>query len=77
MWHLLHFGYRDTSTSRQDYCHLLTERLGRKCPKNDRSIYSDLLERQQQAIANAQRLLGSHQPHNPAQGDLCTIVIPW
>lgn len=74
LWYLLHFGYRDTAASRQDYRRLLSERLGHRYQKNDRSIYRSLLERQQQAIAHAQRLLDSYQPHNPAQDDPCTTV---
>ncbi len=74
LWYVLHFDYHDTSLSRRQYQKILSQKLGRAYRKNDLSLYDDLLERQQTAIGNAQRLLDSYVRHNPAQDDPCTTV---
>ncbi|MFZ5910717.1 MAG: RloB family protein [Chloroflexota bacterium] len=75
LWYVLHFGYQNTALSRRDYQKILTEKLGKTYKKNDIHLYADLLARQNEAIANAQRLFEVHQPyHNPAADNPCTTV---
>lgn len=75
LWYLLHFSYSDTALGRQLYAEKLTERLGRRYEKNDRTIYETLLPLQEQAIKHAKRLLASYAPnHNPEKDNPSTRV---
>jgi hypothetical protein len=75
LWYLLHYSYSDTALGRQLYAEKLTERLGRRYEKNDRTIYETLLPLQEQAIKHAQRLLASYAPtHNPEKDNPSTRV---
>jgi len=74
LWFLLHFDYLDTGLSRDSYCTSLTVRLGSEYQKNDRGMYEKLLDRQQTAIRNAQRLFESYAEHHPERDDPCTTV---
>ncbi|GAP06132.1 RloB-like protein [Anaerolinea thermolimosa] len=74
VWFLLHFGYYNTPMNRQQYINKLSQNLGRTYQKNDPSLYDELLTHQRIAISNAQRLLGSYNPHDPAKDDPSTTV---
>ncbi len=74
VWFLLHYGYHNTPMNREKYIEKLSQNLKRPYQKNDSSLYDDLLPRQRMAISNAQRLLASYNPHDPAQDDPCTTV---
>ncbi len=75
LWYLVHFHYHDVATSRSDYARMLSERLGFRYQKNSREMYDLLLDRQPQAIRNAQRLLDFYGPeHNPERDNPCTTV---
>ena len=75
LWYLLHFDYCDTAISRSSYRDRLTKRLGIPYRKNDLEMYDRLIDRQQTAIQNAQRLLDFYGPeHNPEQDNPCTTV---
>jgi hypothetical protein len=75
LWYLLHFHYHDVATSRSDYGRLLTKRLGVPYRKNSLGMYDLLLERQSDAIRNAQRLLDFYgREHNPERDNPSTTV---
>ena len=75
LWYLLHFHYHDVATSRHDYGPMLTERMGSSYRKNSQELYDLLVERQPEAILNAQRLLDFYAPdHNPERDNPCTTV---
>ena len=69
LWYLLHFEYRNTSIARNELCKLLEDRLGTKYRKTDESIYKLLLEKQEDAIKYAGRLLSEAQKDNQ--------MFPW
>lgn len=74
LWYLLHFHYYDTSIPRHEYIKKLGNLLGHYYKKNDKNIYRELESRQDDAIRNAERLLNSHQPLDPARNDPSTTV---
>ena len=74
LWYLLHFNYYDSQLSRQQYCDKLTAVLGFRYLKNDRRMYSMLLERQPQAIKWAERLLITHNGTLPRNANPSTTV---
>jgi hypothetical protein len=75
LWYLLHYHYHDVATSRSDYGRMLSERLGIPYRKNSREMYELLLNRQPEAIRNAQRLLSFYGPeHNPERDNPSTAV---
>jgi hypothetical protein len=74
LWYLLHFNYYDAALSRTDYVGRLTRELDHRYEKNDRSMYDELLARQPAAIRNAERLLNSYIPSNPAYDNPATTV---
>ena len=74
IWYLLHFHYHDSATSRDLYKGMLTQRLGTEYRKNDPNMYEWLKEKQQAAIDNAKKLLGSYVPHSPEKDNPCTTV---
>ena len=75
LWYLLHFNYYDSQLSRQQYCDKLTALLGFRYSKNDRRIYSMLLDRQPQAIKWAERLLTTHNGILPRNANPSTTVV--
>lgn len=74
LWYLLHFNYCDTALGRADYAGRLSNELGRTYRKDDATLYSELLPRQEHAIQNAHRLLEQYHPHNPPYDDPSTTV---
>jgi hypothetical protein len=75
LWYLLHFNYYDSALSRNQYEEKLTELLKKKYRKNSETIYIELLDKQQTAIRNAQRLLDSYLPNpNPEKDNPSTSV---
>lgn len=76
LWYLLHFNYFDAALSRNAYIQKLDQYLasfgGYK--KNDQNIYNKLIEKQQDAIRNSQRLLSCYDPSNPGRDDPSTTV---
>lgn len=56
------------------YVKRLSECLGHSYRKNSEGIYDELRDRQEQAIANAKRLLAQYAPPNPAQDNPSTTV---
>lgn len=82
LWYLLHFYYRDTAMSRQEYEGELTKRLqeakliskSQKYEKNREKMYGFLEDKQTQAIKNAKKLLEQYNPPNPANNNPSTTV---
>lgn len=74
LWYLLHFNYCDAAISRRDYEGRLTEELGHPYEKNSKSMYDELLNRQETAIRNAERLLKAYVPSKPAEDNPSTTV---
>jgi hypothetical protein len=58
LWYVLHFEYRNTSTSRDDFSSILSRKLNEQYQKNSPDMYQKLsrLGNQQQAIAWARKL---------------------
>jgi hypothetical protein len=74
LWYLLHFNYHDAAIARDLYFDKLTEKLGSKYRKNDASIFVKILDKQNDAIRNAIRLLDAYTPSKPAQDNPSTTV---
>jgi hypothetical protein len=75
LWYILHFQFLNTATSRIDYEDKLSRMLGQKYQKNDPKMYDKLLEKQPEAIKNAQKLLESYDHRsNPEKDNPSTTV---
>jgi hypothetical protein len=74
IWYLLHFDYIDAGLSRQQYSQMLTDRLGYPYRKNSTDIYDQLLDKQDDAIRNAEKLLQQYYPPNPLNNNPSTTV---
>jgi RloB-like protein len=74
LWYLLHFHFYNTAISRKDYIDRLATLLGRSYEKNSKTIYDQLLERQPDAIRNAQQLIGLYDPPRPERDNPSTTV---
>lgn len=67
LWYILHFEYLDTQITRADYCNKLSAHLGTRYEKNNKSIYSTLLAKQNDAIARAKKLERTMLPPGTCQ----------
>lgn len=74
LWYYLHFHYCDAALHRHDLSGKLTDCLGRKYEKNSPAIYDALLDKQSVAIRNAQNLLNSYHPPDPANNNPSTTA---
>jgi hypothetical protein len=74
LWYLLHFIYFDSNISRKDYISKLKEYLP-EYKKNDPTIYSKILDKQDDAIKNALRLISISDLRNPNKAEPCTKVV--
>jgi hypothetical protein len=75
LWYLLHFQFCDSALHRSLYIERLEELLGQKYRKNDPNMYYRLLDLQDDAIRNAERLVMCHSSScTPADADPCTRV---
>ena len=74
LWYILHFNYHDSAISRQQYADMLKKLLGIPYKKNSLNMYDLLESRPANAIRNAEKLLKSYTPHNPARDNPCTTV---
>lgn len=74
IWYLLHYDYIDSALSRDQYGRMLTSRLGYTYEKNSEDMYEGLLNRQEDAIRNSERLLQNYNPQNPARDNPSTTV---
>lgn len=74
LWYLLHFHYFNTGISREDYIKKLSLLLKSPYKKNSLGMYQELLDRQQTAIKNAEKLLKNYDPPNPGKDNPSTTV---
>ena len=74
LWYLLHFQECSTAIPRRDYITRQDEALRHPYKKNGETMYDELLERQEVAIKNAERLLARYSPRNPAGDNPSTTV---
>lgn len=74
LWYLLHFHYYNTGISRDQYSRKLTTELGVPYRKNGEEMYERLKPLQNDAIANAKRLLATYNPHIPNKDNPSTTV---
>ncbi|NEQ97300.1 MAG: RloB domain-containing protein [Cyanothece sp. SIO2G6] len=74
LWYILHFEFLNTGLSRKNYSKKLTQYLGQPYEKNSHFMYDMLMEHQNTAIANAERLLEEYEPPNPEKDNPSTTV---
>jgi hypothetical protein len=74
LWYLLHFCYLDTALDRQQYENKLSHYLGYIYQKNSDNMYEKLLDKQNQALKNADKLLKQYSQKNPATENPSTTV---
>ncbi len=74
LWYLLHFDYIDAGISRESYKQRLSKYIGHSYKKNSKTMYKELLDKQEKAIKNAERLLKSYPTPNPANDNPSTTV---
>ncbi|MCX6579220.1 MAG: RloB family protein [Candidatus Aminicenantes bacterium] len=74
LWYLLHFHYFNTGISRDDYIKKLSVLLNSPYEKNSLEMYQALLDKQQTAIKNAEKLLQNYAPPNPGKDNPSTNV---
>jgi hypothetical protein len=74
LWYLLHFHYYDSAMTRQQYCDKLSQLLNINYQKNAKGIYDLLLQKQQDAIRNAKKLLSKYEILNPENNNPSTTV---
>lgn len=71
LWYMLHFNYYDSAMSRTQYSDKLSQLLDRKYEKNLDDIYDLLKDKQDKAIANANRLRKFQFESNNNRHDYC------
>ena len=74
LWYVLHFCYLNTGVNRQQYQNQLDRYLGCPYQKNSDNMYEKLLDRQNQALKNADKLLKTYLQKNPATENPSTTV---
>lgn len=74
LWYLLHFHFYNTGISRKEYQNMLTKLLGHEYQKNSETIYEELINKQQDAIKHAKRLLMKYDRPNPESDNPSTTV---
>ena len=74
LWYLLHFRYRIVAINRHKCLQQVKALLGGVYKKNDENMYEKLLDRQEQAIANARHLMDQYNPYNPSNDNPSTTV---
>ncbi|HLP62447.1 MAG TPA: RloB family protein [Candidatus Deferrimicrobium sp.] len=74
LWYLLHFHYFNTGISRADYIKKLSQLLNSPYEKNSPGMYRDLLDKQQTAIKNAEKLLKNYDRPNSGENNPATTV---
>jgi hypothetical protein len=76
IWYLLHFQFRNTGIHRDDVVEKLGECLQRAYVKSDKSLFSSLFPKLNDAIRNANRLLRRAEEEKlPAQVNPATTVV--
>ena len=71
LWYVLHFGLLQTACNRHQYIDQLNKHLGKAYAKNDPNMYTLLLQRQADAIHNAEQLMQHWQGLAAAPANQC------
>lgn len=74
IWYLLHFHYFHTALHREDYKKKLSDLLSHSYKKNSPTMYKELLDKQQIALKNAEKLLITYNPNDPGNDNPSTTV---
>jgi hypothetical protein len=74
LWYILHYDYLDAAITREQYIDRLEQILGKKYEKNSKEMYKVLLNKQQNAIRNAEKLLSTYDPVCPEKDKPSTTV---
>lgn len=74
LWFLLHFHYYHTPIPRIHCCEKLSKILGEEYDKSDDSLYYKMLDKQPDAIKNAERLLAQYSKSDPEKNNPSTTV---
>lgn len=74
LWYLLHFEFRHTAMSRKKYKKALSAHLGEEYKKNDPDMYRKLIDKQDDAIINSEKLLATHCGITPSSSNPATKV---
>ncbi|MDA8211160.1 MAG: RloB family protein [Clostridia bacterium] len=74
LWYLLHFHYYESAISRDDYITKLDGLLGFKYQKNCQTMFDELVEKQDIAIRNAERLLSQYPDIDPVNNNPSTTI---
>jgi hypothetical protein len=74
LWYLLHFEFINTAIPRKDYQKKLTTLLKKTYTKNSEDMYEKLQDKQTIAIRNAEKLIQTYKPPNPAKDNPSTTV---
>ena len=75
LWYFLHFHYLESGLHRSEYKDKLTKCIGERYDKVETDMHRMLQDKQETAIANAQKLIDEHGAnHNPEKDNPCTKV---
>ena len=74
LWYILHFEYRNTGMSRDEYKKRLSTHLGGKYKKNDPDMYRKLVDKQCIAIRHSARLEKESKGITPSKANPATTV---
>ena len=74
LWYVLHFEFLNSPIPRKEYLKKLNTLLGKQYTKNSDTIYDELLDRQETAIRNSEKLLKRYHKSNPGQDNPSTTV---
>lgn len=74
LWYILHFDYMHSAKSRDEYCDMLSLRMGKKYKKKSYDMYEDLIDKQSDAIKHAEKLLDEYPIRNPEKDNPSTTV---
>lgn len=74
LWYLLHFHYYDSAISRNENKMKLTQLLNHPYKKNSQSMHKELLDKQNAAVKNAEKLIKTYNPPDPGNDNPSTTV---
>ena len=74
LWYILHYEYLNIAINRKKYCKKLSANLKFPYKKNDESMYEILLDKQDIAIGNSEKLLKRYNKFDPFNSNPSTTV---
>ena len=74
LWYILHFEYLQSAIHRKQYIVKLSKYLKAKYQKNDKNMYEKIIDEQETAIKNAQKLLKKYAKFDPFKNNPSTTV---